>query len=95
MEIIKQVNGNSDKQVNSVEEAEPESYSTNLKIGDRTEATCTEQKIIRIEGYDYDIQLVIPPAHNAFEYVDNRLLVEIKQISKKGKIVQVSVVKIL
>lgn len=95
LKIIKQVNGNNDKQVNSVEEAEPESYSTNLKIGDRTEATCTEQKIIRIEGYNYDIQLVIPPAHNAFEYVDNRLLVEIKQISKKGKIVQVSVVKIL
>lgn len=68
---------------------EPESYSTDLKVGDRIEATCAEPKTVRIEGYDYDIQLVIPEAHNAFEYVDKNLKVEIRQISKSKRICQV------
>lgn len=68
---------------------EAESYSTDLNKGDIVCAYCTEPKIVRIEGYDYDIQLVIPTAHNAFEYVDKNLKVEIQQISKVQKICQV------
>ena len=91
LEIVKQVSVKNDKQVNCGEEktTEPENYSTDLKVEDRIEATCTEPKIVRIEGYDYDIQLVIPKAHNPFEYVNKDLKVEIRQISKSQKICQV------
>lgn len=64
---------------------------TDLKVGQIVAAECIKEKCVKISGYEYDIQLTIPKGHNASEYVGKSFNVEIKQISKAGKICQVSI----
>lgn len=73
---------------------ESKEYKTDLKTGDIVKALCISinPKIVRINGYNYDIQLVIPPEKDSSEYINRTFDVEIKQISKNQKIVQVKTV---
>ena len=72
-------------------EAEPEVciFSTDLKVGDVVTANCVSKKIVHLGGYNYDIPLVIPKGKNPIQYINCRLKVEIRQISKSQKICQV------
>ena len=62
---------------------------TNLHEGDIISATCIDKKIVRISGYDYDIQLVLSKGIDFTDYMNKTFDVRIKQISKVGKIIQV------
>ena len=72
-------------------EAEPEVciFSTDLKVGDVVTVNCVDKKIVHLGGYNYDIPLVIPEGENPIQYINCRLKVEIRQISKSQKICQV------
>lgn len=63
---------------------------TNLKIGDIVSASCIDKKIVHIDNYNYDIQLVIPNSIDPNSLLNKTFDVTIKQISKAGKIIQVS-----
>lgn len=52
-------------------------------------ANCVDKKIVRLDGYNYDIPLVIPEGENPIQYINCKLKVEIRQISKSQKICQV------
>lgn len=60
---------------------------TTFNVGDTVKAKCFAPKKVRIDGYDYDIQLVIPK-WDADKIVGKEINAIIKQISKAGKIVQ-------
>lgn len=62
---------------------------TTLQIGDIVEAKCIDKKIVSIEGYNYNIQLIVSKAENTEELINKQLRVKVKQISKAGKIIQV------
>lgn len=66
---------------------------TQLSVGETKNALCTANKKVRIEGYDYDIQLTVPKGYDADSIVSKNIEVKIKQISKIGKIVQVEFIK--
>lgn len=68
---------------------------TQLSVGETKSALCTANKKVRIEGYDYDIQLTVPKGSDADSIVSKNVEVRIKQISKIGKIVQVEFLKFL
>lgn len=69
---------------------EKESFTmTDKKVGDVVMATCTSSKRVRIDNIDYDIQLVLVNTIKPCSLIGKKIEVEIKQISKKGKIVQV------
>lgn len=68
---------------------------TQLSVGETMSALCTANKKVRIEGYDYDIQLTVPKGFDADSIVSKNVEVKIKQISKIGKIVQVEFVKVM
>ena len=63
---------------------------TNLNVGDIVDAYCHKKKSVRIENVNYDIQLVVPKGVDADQLVDKAFKVKIMQISKVGKIVQVT-----
>lgn len=65
---------------------------TTLEKGQRVKADCIEPKKVRIEGHDYDIQLVVSKLSNPNDYVGKTIDVVVAQISKAGKIVQVKLV---
>lgn len=79
--------------INQSEIAQP-IVPTTLKVGEIVTAICTDKKIVRINGYDYNIQLVIPKASSPEDFLHRIIEVRIKQISKAGKINQVEFVKI-
>lgn len=66
---------------------------TQLTVGSTVNCQCIAVKKVRIEGYDYEIQLTVPKGTDAGSLVGKELAVKIKQISKIGKIVQVEFVK--
>ena len=68
---------------------------TQLSVGETKSALCTANKKVRIEGYDYDIQLTVPKGSDSESLVSKYVEVRIKQISKIGKIVQVEFIKVL
>lgn len=68
---------------------------TQLSVGETMTALCIANKKVRIDGYDYDIQLTVPKGSNADNIVSKKVEVRIKQISKIGKIVQVEFVNLL
>ena len=63
---------------------------TNLKVGDIVDAYCHKKKSVRIENANYDIQLVVQKGIDADQLIGKVLKVQIAQISKVGKIVQVT-----
>ena len=68
---------------------------TQLSVGETMTALCIANKKVRIDGYDYDIQLTMPKGSDADSIVSKNVEVRIKQISKIGKIVQVEFVNLL
>ena len=66
---------------------------TQLTVGTTTNSICIAPKKVRIEGYDYDIQLTLPKGMDASSLAGKQLVVKVKQISKIGKIVQVEFIK--
>lgn len=68
---------------------------TQLSVGETISAQCIANKKVRIEGYDYDIQLTVPKGYDADSIVSKNVEVRIKQISKIGKIVQVEFLKVI
>lgn len=60
---------------------------TSCNVGDIVKAKCIAPKKVRMDEYDYDIQLVIPK-WDADRIVGKEINARIKQISKAGKIVQ-------
>lgn len=66
---------------------------TRLSIGETMNALCVANKKVRIEGYNYDIQLTVPKGYDADSIVSKNIEVKIKQISKIGKIVQVELIE--
>lgn len=77
----------------SVQQNTEENYTpTTLSKGDEKSASIVGTKRVRIEGYDYDIQLVMPKYDKRHFSVGTNLKVKIKQISKSGKITQVELV---
>lgn len=67
---------------------------TQLNAGDKCSAVCVASKKVRLDGYDYDIQLTVPKGTDTDSLVGKQMEVEIKQISKVGKIVQVGLLDI-
>lgn len=63
---------------------------TNLKVGDIVDAYCHKKKSVRIENANYDIQLVVQKDIDADQLIGKVFKVQIAQISKAGKIVQVT-----
>ena len=62
---------------------------TDLKIGDIVTVTCVDKKKVRLKSYDYDIQLVLSHTNEPLDLLNKTFEVEIRQISKAGKIIQV------
>lgn len=91
LDVEKQVNPNDF--IDETKTTEPESYSTDLVSGDIVDANCVGKKIIRIEGYEYDIQMVLPEGEEPVDYIGKKVKVVIKQISKVGRICQVGLQK--
>lgn len=79
--------------INQPETAQP-IVPTTLKVDEKVVAICTDKKIVRINGYDYDIQLVIPKTSSPEDFINKIIEVRIKQITKAGKINQVEFVNI-
>ena len=72
------------------EEKSDDSFApTSLAVGDTVQAECIEKKIVRLKDCNYNVQLVLTPGADADSYVGKKFPVKIKQISKKGKIIQV------
>lgn len=67
---------------------------TKLDVGSVVNCQCVATKKVRIEGYDYEIQLTVSKGTDAGSLVGKELAVKIKQISKIGKIVQVEFIEI-
>ena len=65
---------------------------TSYKVGDIVKAKCIAPKKVRLDEYDYDIQLVIPK-WEANQIVGKSINAIIKQISKAGKIVQLEYIE--
>lgn len=76
------------KNIEKAEESEP-IVPTNLKVGDIVSVLCTNRKIVRIDGYNYNIQLNLPKFKEPDNFLNRTFDVKIKQISKSGKICQV------
>lgn len=74
------------------EEDKPKTYTTDLHVGDICKATCIKNKIVRIESYDYDIQLIVPKPYSSTDYIDQTIDVKIKQISPAQKITQTEII---
>lgn len=66
---------------------------TQLTVNTVVSALCIDNKKVRIEGYDYDIQLTVSKGFDSMSLINKQLEVKIKQISKLGKIVQVEFLK--
>lgn len=69
-----------------------ENYSTDLIVGDEITAYCHKDKSVRIEGYDYDIQLIVPKPYKSSAFLGRDVNVKIKQISSFQKIMQVEII---
>ena len=63
---------------------------TLLKVDDIVDAYCHNKKKVRIKNENYDIQLVLPKDVDAEQLVGKSFKVKVKQISKAGKVIQVS-----
>jgi len=66
---------------------------TNLKVGDIIDAYCHKKKSVRIENANYEIQLVLPKWAAPERLVGNVFKVEVRQISKAGRVCQVQLVE--
>lgn len=66
---------------------------TNLKVGDIVNAYCHKKKSVRIENANYEIQLVLPKWVAPERLVGNVFKVEVRQISKAGRVCQVQLVE--
>lgn len=66
---------------------------TQLSNGEIMNAVCVRNKIVRIDGYEYDIQLTTPKGFDFEGIIGKDIEVRIKQISKIGKIIQVEFVR--
>lgn len=62
---------------------------TTMKVGDVIAAKVVNANVARIDGYNYDIQFVVQKPNKGNMYVEKVVNVEIRQISKAGKIIQV------
>ncbi len=60
---------------------------TTLSVGDQVEVLCHKLKMVKMDGYE--VQLVLPKGIDPQKYLMKTVRVEISQISKVGKIVQV------
>lgn len=63
-----------------------------LRIGDVVWAKCVKPKVVELEGCNYEIQLVVPRGKDPRNYMGKNVTVNIKQISKSGKIIQVGLI---
>ena len=62
---------------------------TDLKVGDVVTVTCIDKKKVRLDNYNYDIQLVLSHTIEPLDLLNKKFEVEVRQISKAGKIIQV------
>lgn len=65
-------------------------YHTDCSIGDVVKATVVGRKKVVLDGYDYEVQLVIPKSYTQSLKTGQELSVVVKQISKAEQIMQVS-----
>lgn len=65
-------------------------YHTDYSIGDTVKATVVGPKKVVLDGYDYEVQLVIPRSNTQSLKTGQELSVVVKQISKAEQIMQVS-----
>lgn len=66
--------------------------SADLKYGDIVNVRCIKPKVVRVDGHEYDIQLILPKTQDSNALVNKNFNARIKQISKAGKICQVEYV---